>query len=166
MALRSRDDEGVERALLIDGAPDDLRWIHPDVKMTTASLTWRHREMIKDMEQAYRKKEEVDGVELEPVEADERACSYDVERFVMFYGDILEQLRVGPPFTHFQVAILNSLGVCPTQLTWNAWAFILCFEVICIHLEIEPSPASFFFFFSSAQTKNGGGCTFSKGPTG
>ena len=50
MALRSRDDEGVERALLIDGAPDDLRWIHPDVKMTAASLTWRHREMIKDIE--------------------------------------------------------------------------------------------------------------------
>ena len=156
MALRSRDDNGVERALLIDGAPDDLRWIHPDVKMTAASLTWRHGEMIKDMEQAYRTKEGVTGVEFEPVEADERACSYDTERFVMFYGDVLQQLRVGPPFTHFQAALLDSLGVCPTQLTWNAWAFVLCFETVCAYLEVEPSPASFLFFFSTAQSKNGG----------
>ena len=42
MAQRSRDGEGVERALLIDGAPDNLRWILPDVKMVSASLTWRH----------------------------------------------------------------------------------------------------------------------------
>ena len=94
MAQRSRDQEGVERALLIDGAPDDLRWIHLDVKMVNALLTWRHREMIKEMEQAYRAKEEVDGVEFEPVEADEWACSYNTDRFVMFYSDILEQLRV------------------------------------------------------------------------
>ena len=67
MAQRSRDGEGVERALLIDGAPDDLRWMHPDVKMASASLTWRHQEMIKDMEQAYWANEEVDGVEFEPV---------------------------------------------------------------------------------------------------
>ena len=156
MALRSRDEVGVERALLIDGAPDDLRWIHPDVKMANASLTWRHREMIKDMEQAYRAKEEVDGVEFKPVEADEQSCSYNTDRFVMFYDDILEQLRVGLPFTHFQVSVLNSLGMCPTQLTWNAWAFILCFKVVCLYLEVEPSPESFFFFFSHAQTKNGG----------
>ena len=103
MALRSRDGEGVERALLIDGAPDDLRWIHPDVKMTAASLTWRHREMIKDMEQSYRTKEAVTGVEFEPVEADERACSYDTDRFVMFYGDILKQLRVRPLLLIFKL---------------------------------------------------------------
>ena len=50
MAQRSHDGEGVERVLLIDRALDDLRWIHPDVKMASASLTWRHREMIKDLE--------------------------------------------------------------------------------------------------------------------
>ena len=50
MAQRSHDSEGVERALLIDRAPDDLQWIHPDVKMVSASLMLRHQEMIKDME--------------------------------------------------------------------------------------------------------------------
>ena len=57
--------------------------------------------MIKDLEQAYWMKEKVDGVEFEPVEANKRVCSYDVDCFVMFYGNILEQLRMGLPFTHF-----------------------------------------------------------------
>ena len=74
----------------------------------------------------------------------------------MFYGDILDQLRVGPPFTHFQVQVLNSLIMCLSQLTWNAWAFILVFEVISLHLKVEPSSEAFFFFFSHAQTKNRG----------
>ena len=71
MAQRSHDDEGVEWALLIDGALNDLRWIHPDVKMATASLTWRHCGMINDLGQAYWPKEEVDGVEFELIEVDE-----------------------------------------------------------------------------------------------
>ena len=73
--------------------------------------------MIKDMEQAYQTKKEVDGVEFEPTEIDKQACSYDVARFIMFYGDILDQLRVSPPFMHFQVSILNLLNVCLSQLT-------------------------------------------------
>ena len=70
--------------------------------------------MIKDLEQAYWSKEKVDGVEFEPVKADKRACSYYIGCFVMFYDDILEQLRVGPLFTHFQASILNSFGMCPS----------------------------------------------------
>ena len=52
--------------------------------------------MIKDMEQAYQTKEEVDKVEFEPVEANKWVCNYDIGRLVMFYSDILDQLRVGP----------------------------------------------------------------------
>ena len=48
-------------------------------------------------------KEKVDGVEFEPTEVNEWVYSYDVAYFIMFYGDILDQLRVGPLFTHFQV---------------------------------------------------------------
>ena len=101
-------------------------------------------------------KEEVNGVELEHFESNEQACSYDVEHFIMFYGNILNQLRVGPPFTHFQVSILNSFDVCPSQLTWNALAFILIFKVVSLHLEVKPLLKSFFFFFSHTQTKNEG----------
>ena len=76
--------------------------------------------MIKDLEQAYQMKEKVNGVEFELVEANKWACSYDVGWFVMFYGDILNQLRISPPFTYFQVNVLNFLGMCSAQLTWNA----------------------------------------------
>ena len=59
-------------------------------------------------------KEEADGMEFKTNKVDEWACSYDVSYFIMFYDDILEELRVRLPFTHFQVFILNSLGVCPS----------------------------------------------------
>ena len=98
----------------------------------------------------------MDRVEFEPVEFDEWVCSYDVNCFDMFYGDIFNQLGVGPLFTHFQVSVLNLLSVCPSQLTWNVWAFILVFKGVSLHLKDEPSSESFFFFFSHAQTKNGG----------
>ena len=94
-------------------------------------------------------------MEFKPVEANEQACSYDVDCFVMFYGNILEQLMVGPRFMNFQASILNLLGLCPTQLTWNTWAFILCFKVVSLYLEVEPSPKFFLFFFSHASPKMG-----------
>ena len=78
------------------------------------SYIWHNKDMIKEMEQAYRAKEKVEGVEFEHIEANERACSYDIGWFVMFYGDIFDQLRIDPPFTHFQAGILNLLGMCPT----------------------------------------------------
>ena len=69
MVQYSYDGQGVECALLIDGAPNGFQWIHPNVKMAMASHTWCNRGMIKDLEQAYWMKEEVDGMEFEPVEA-------------------------------------------------------------------------------------------------
>ena len=35
-------------------------------------------------------------MEFEPVEADKWMRTYDVTRFIMFYGDILDQLKVAP----------------------------------------------------------------------
>ena len=90
MAQRSHDGQDVEHVLLINRALDDLWWIHPDVKMVMASHTWCNRGMIKNLKQAYWMKEEVDDVEFKPVEADERAYSYDTDWFIMFYGDILD----------------------------------------------------------------------------
>ena len=113
MARHSHDDQGVERTLLIDRAPDDLQWIYLNVKMATASHIWHNKDMIKDLEQAYRAKEKVKGVEFEPIEANERACNYDIGWFVMFYGDIFDQLSIDPPFTYFQASILNWLSLCP-----------------------------------------------------
>ena len=69
---------------------------------------------------------------------------------------IMVKLWIGHPFSLFQADILNVIGVCPSQLTWNAWAFILCFEVICLRLNLEPLAKAFLFFFTHAQQRNGG----------
>ena len=65
--------------------------------MAMASLNWRHQGMIRDVEESYRTKEEVNGIEFEPAKVDEWVCSYDVAHFIMFYGDIFYQLKVGRP---------------------------------------------------------------------
>ena len=71
MAQHSRDERSVEWTLLIDGAPDDLRWIHPDVKMVITSHTWHNKNTIRDLEQVYQMSEEVEGLEFQLIEADE-----------------------------------------------------------------------------------------------
>ena len=75
---------------------------------------------IKELESSYWKNEDVKGIVFEPVKLDERACSYNTNKFVIFYGDILAKLRIDPLFTFFQVDVLNMISICPSQLTWNA----------------------------------------------
>ena len=103
------------------------------------SSNWWSEDIIWELEQVYQSSEGVKGIEFRPIEVDKQSCNYDIGRFIMFYGDIIDRLRIGPPFTHFQVELLKVINICPSQLTWNAWAFILYFEVICIHLKIKPS---------------------------
>ena len=40
MSQRSRAKNDVERAQLLDATLDNLRWIHPDVKITIAFSDW------------------------------------------------------------------------------------------------------------------------------
>ena len=106
---------------MVEGGPNDLGWVHPEVKMATASLHWCNSENIKELETHFRTEEEMEGIDFEPVELDERVYNYDTGRFIMFYGDIMVKLWIDPPFSMFQANVLNAVGVCPSQLTWNAW---------------------------------------------
>ena len=90
----------------------------------------------------------VDDINFVPTEVDKRPCSYNTNRFMVFYGDIIAKLWISLPFTYFQVDVLNTVDVCPSQLTWNAWVFVFYFEVICMHLKLKLSISSFFFFFT------------------
>ena len=62
----------------------------------------------------------MERIDFEPMKLDERVCSYDTGRFIMFYEDIMVKLWMGPLFSMFQADVLNTVGVCPSQLTWNA----------------------------------------------
>ena len=71
MAERSRDEQGIERAQMVEEGLDDLRWVHPKVKMATTSLHWRNPKNIKELETHFRTEEEMDGIDFKPVELDE-----------------------------------------------------------------------------------------------
>ena len=92
MAQRSCDEQGVKQACLIDGAPNDLRWIHPNVKMITTSFDCRNPITIKDLKSSNLINEDVEGIIFKPVELDERPYSYEINRFMIFYKDILAKL--------------------------------------------------------------------------
>ena len=92
--------------------------------------------------------EDVEGIIFKLVKLDKHPYSYDTNRFMIFYKYILVKLWIGPPFTFFQVDLLNRMDICLSQLTWNTWAFILCFEVIYLHLKLEPSAKAFLLFFT------------------
>ena len=70
MVERFHDEQGVKWALLIDKAPDDLRWIYFDVKIVTTSHIWHNKNIIRDLEQVYQTIEEIDVLEFQLVEAD------------------------------------------------------------------------------------------------
>ena len=70
MAKQSRDDQGGERAWIVEGGPDDLRWVHPEVKMATVSLHWHDPENIKELKTHFQTEEEMEGIDFEPVELD------------------------------------------------------------------------------------------------
>ena len=148
MEHHSHNEWCVEWLLLIDEAPNDLRWVHLDVKMAIASITWHNKDTIRDLEWTYQTNKGVEGLEFQLVKADKWACSYNTSRFVIFYGDIIDGLRINMHFTHFQVDVLNSINVCLSQFTWNMWAFIFYFVVICLNLKMDPMVDSFLFFFT------------------
>ena len=69
-----------------------MRWIHLDVKVTIAFSDWQEATIIKDLESSYQKNEDVQGIVFKPSKLDKWACSYDTNRFMIFYKDIIAKL--------------------------------------------------------------------------
>ena len=60
MAERLRDEHGIERAHIIEGGPNDLRWVHLEVKMATTALHWCDPSNVKELENYYQVKEDME----------------------------------------------------------------------------------------------------------
>ena len=45
--------------------------------------------------------EGVEGLKFQPIKTNEQACSYDTDHFIIFYGDIIDWLKISSPFIHF-----------------------------------------------------------------
>ncbi|MED6220716.1 hypothetical protein PIB30_047473 [Stylosanthes scabra] len=52
------------------------------------------------------------------------------------------------PFSDFQQRLLNRASVAPSQLHWNAWSAIRCFELVTEFLELPQDPEVFPYLFT------------------
>lgn len=53
------------------------------------------------------------------------------------------------PFSVFQMDVLKTLNVAPTQLHRNSWGYVQAFAVMCQALAIKPTTALFLYFFKT-----------------
>ena len=99
-----------------------------------------------------------DDVILEPCGPKERVCILRPkgvsEEFFYFYPSILEDFSVRIPFTDFEVDVLKTVNIAPSQLRPNSWGFIKAFERICEVLHIVPTVGLFFSFFEVKGVDN------------
>ena len=70
MSQRSYEENGVEWTRLIKVALNNLRWIHPDVKITMTFSDWQDTTTIRDLGSSYKKNEDVKGIVFKPTELD------------------------------------------------------------------------------------------------
>ncbi|KOM30005.1 hypothetical protein LR48_Vigan845s003300 [Vigna angularis] len=67
--------------------------------------------------------------------------------FFYVYATMFKDLKVLLPFSDFQMSVLRTLNLAPTQLHPNDWAFMQAFSAICSGLALKPTPAAFLYFF-------------------
>ncbi|KOM55887.1 hypothetical protein LR48_Vigan10g177900 [Vigna angularis] len=81
---------------------------------------------------------------------DERVC-YGRENassdFLYCYVAPFYDLYLRFPFTNFQMDVLRTLNVAPSQLHPNSWGYVQAFAVLCRALAIRPTVGLFLFFF-------------------
>src|ERR1051325_6025452 len=100
-----------------------------------------------------------DDVILEPCETGENVCmsrpkGVNTEWFY-FYVGVVEKLSIQFPFSDFEIDILRTMNVAPSQLRPNSWGFIRAFEIICQALLVAPTIGLFFSFFEIKSAEPG-----------
>ncbi|KOM57469.1 hypothetical protein LR48_Vigan11g050200 [Vigna angularis] len=67
--------------------------------------------------------------------------------FFYVYATMFKDLKVLLPFSDFQMSVLRTLNLAPTQLHPKGWAFMQAFSAFCSGLALKPTPAAFLYFF-------------------
>ncbi|KAF7808373.1 uncharacterized protein G2W53_035116 [Senna tora] len=52
-----------------------------------------------------------------------------------------------PPFTDFEIALLNRAGCAPSMMMPNSWTLVGAFEALCNFHRVEATVEAFFYFF-------------------
>ncbi|KOM56232.1 hypothetical protein LR48_Vigan10g212400 [Vigna angularis] len=67
--------------------------------------------------------------------------------FFYCYASPFYDLYLRLPFTTFQMDVLRTLNVAPSQLHPNSWGYVQAFAVLCRALGIRPTVGLFLYFF-------------------
>ncbi|KOM37286.1 hypothetical protein LR48_Vigan03g066700 [Vigna angularis] len=89
-------------------------------------------------------------VKLIACREDERICygrENASDEFFYCYAALFYDLYVRLPFTTFQMDVLRTLNVAPSQLHPNSWGYVQAFGVLCGALGIRPTVGVFLHFF-------------------
>ncbi|KOM24678.1 hypothetical protein LR48_Vigan2420s000100 [Vigna angularis] len=89
-------------------------------------------------------------VKLIACREDERVCygrENASDEFFYCYAALFYDLYVRLPFTTFQMDVLRTLNVAPSQLHPNSWGYVQAFGVLCGALGIRPTVGLFLHFF-------------------
>ncbi|KOM53562.1 hypothetical protein LR48_Vigan09g222100 [Vigna angularis] len=89
-------------------------------------------------------------VKLVACREDERVChgrENSPSEFFYCYGSPFYDLYLRLPFTTFQMDVLRTLNVAPSQLHPNSWGYMQAFVVLCRAIGIRPIVGLFLHFF-------------------
>ncbi|KAG2383986.1 uncharacterized protein HKW66_Vig0152510 [Vigna angularis] len=76
--------------------------------------------------------------------------------FFYVYSYLFYDMYLRFPLNVFQMDVLKTLNVAPTQLHPNSWGYIQAFAVMCQALAINPTVALFFYFFRTRPIEKRG----------
>ncbi|KAF7842324.1 uncharacterized protein G2W53_004622 [Senna tora] len=60
-----------------------------------------------------------------------------------------------PPFTDFEIALLNYVGCAPSMMMPNSWTLVGGFEALCNFHKVEATVEAFFYFFQMKFPQKG-----------
>ncbi|RDX76799.1 hypothetical protein CR513_43169, partial [Mucuna pruriens] len=69
--------------------------------------------------------------------------------FVYMYETMMRDLGITTPFDIYEVDVLRTLGVAPTQLHPNGWIEMQTFRVVCHCLCIRPTTSLFLCHYTT-----------------
>ncbi|GAU10513.1 hypothetical protein TSUD_419410, partial [Trifolium subterraneum] len=139
-------EEPIEENRLVDTITDPaLSWVAPEPRGIASSLERGDGNIFSIVEE----RAEGGPVHWEaylPVEG-KRVCSPFSDSGFTMYEFAFKELGFRMPFSDLAIGIFDRLNLAPSQLHPNSLAFIRAFEILCEHLEVEPTVPLFFRIF-------------------
>jgi hypothetical protein len=86
---------------------------------------------------------------VDPVGVDELVTAVNTSppHHFLMYDVFVQTSNLWFPLTSFEISIFLILNIALIQLHHNSWGFVKAFEIVCLALDVQPSPSVFFNFY-------------------